>query len=114
MDKWKGCIVEESLEDNRVMNGIEVVKVRITEEENPKDRWHIYNSLLSEEEINKVHPFLKQSWYMHFWKDKKMLVLFRGNKFILDIEKKETWTPAIEYGLSINIPKEQLDFETEF
>jgi hypothetical protein len=114
MDKWKGCIVEESLNDNRVLNNIEIIKVIITQEEKPEKRWHIYNSLLSEEEIKKIHSHLKQSWYMHFWKDNKMMVLFKGKRFILDIKDKNTWKEAIGYGLSIGIPKEQLDFEIGF
>jgi len=114
MEKWKGCIVEESLDDNRVLNNIEVIKVKITSEEEQERRWHIYNSLLSEEEIKKIHQHLKQSWYMHFWKDNKMIVLFKEKRFILDVNNKSTWKEAIDYGLSINIPREQLDFEMEF
>jgi len=114
MTKWKGCIVEESLTDNRILNNIEIIKVRITKEQESEKRWHIYNSLLTEEEINKIHLLLKQGWYMHFWKDNKMIVLFKRKKFILDINNKSTWKQAIDYGLSINIPKEQLDFEMEF
>lgn len=41
MNKWKGSIVEESLNDNRVLNNLEVIKVRITSEDNPSERWHI-------------------------------------------------------------------------
>ena len=36
MQKWKGCIVEESLDDNRVLNNIEVVKIKISSEEDPE------------------------------------------------------------------------------
>lgn len=114
MKKWKGCIVEESLDDNLVLNDLEIVKVRITSEENPKDRWHIYNALVSEKGIEKIHIHLRQSWYVHFWKDGKMIILFKGKKFIADAINKSTWNNAIEYGLSINIPKEQLDFLIEF
>jgi hypothetical protein len=51
---------------------------------------------------------------VHFWKENKMIVLFKGKKFILDIKDKASWKEAIEYGLSIGIPSEQLDFEREF
>ena len=51
---------------------------------------------------------------MHFWKENKMRVLFKGRKFVLDIDNKKSYKSAIDYGLSINIPKEQLDFEIEF
>ena len=114
MQKWKGCIVEESLDDNRVLNNIEVVKIKISSEEDPEKRWHIYNSLLSESEIDNIHVHLKQGWYMHFWKENKMRVLFKGRKFVLDIDNKKSYKSAIDYGLSINIPRKQLDFEIEF
>jgi hypothetical protein len=114
MNKWKGCIVEESLNDNRVLNNLEVVRLRITPEKESEKRWHIYNSLISESEIERIRPHLKQGWYMHFWKENKMIVLFKGKKFILNAKDKSTWKNAIDYGLSISIPREQLDFVMEF
>ena len=51
---------------------------------------------------------------MHFWRDNRMIVLFKKKRFTLDIENKNTWKEAIDYGLSIGIPREQLDFEMEF
>ena len=112
--KWKGCIVEESLEDNRILNEIEIVKVRITIEEEREKRWHLYNVLLSEKEIEKIHLLLKKGWYIHFWKDDRIMVLFKDKKFSLDANDKSTWKEAITYGLSIKIPREQLDFLSEF
>ncbi len=61
MAEYKGCIVEESIDDNRVLNNLKTVKIRITDEDDPEKRWHIYDSLVSEEEINKLHEHLKQS-----------------------------------------------------
>ena len=112
--EYKGCIVEESLDDNRVLNNLKVVKIRITDEEKPEDRWHIYDSLLSEDKIDDLHKHLRQGWYMHFWGNGKIIILFKGKKFEFDLDDKESWKPALDYGLSINIPEEQLDFEMEF
>lgn len=112
--KWKGCVVEESLEDNRILNDIEIVKVRITPDDAAEERWHIYNVLLSESDIDIVHHNLKQAWFMHFWKDNKMVVLFKDRKFDIDAKDKKTWKDVIEYGLSLGIPREQLSFEKEF
>jgi len=47
---------------------------------------------------------------MHFWKDKDVIAVFEGKKFAFNYDDKSSWTPAVEYGLSIGIPKEQLDF----
>ncbi len=112
--KFKGCIVEESLEDNRILNGIEILRVRITNEEKSSERWHIYDSLLTEEQIDSVHSFLKQGWYAHFWNNKMIIILFKSKKFEFDINDKNKWNPAVEYGLSIGIPRQQLDFQLEF
>lgn len=114
MSKWKGCIVEESLEDNRILNKIEIVKIKITSEDATEERWHIYNVLLSEEDIDLVHHNLKQAWYLHLWRDNRMIILFKDRKFDVDADNKKTWKEAIEYGLSLGIPKEQLDFLKEF
>ena len=111
--EYKGCIVEESLDDNRVLNNLKVVKIRITDEEKPEDRWHIYDSLLSEDKIDDLHKHLRQGWYMHFWQDRDVIVLFKDKKFKLNYDDKSTWKSAVEYGLSIGIPKEQLDFVLE-
>lgn len=114
MEKFKGCIVEESLEDNRILNNIKIIKVRITREEEASERWHIYNSILTEEDIEKVHKSLKDGWYMHFWKGNKIIVLFKRRKFIINLKDKESRKEAVNYGQSLGIPKEQLDFEIEF
>lgn len=114
MEKWKGCIVEESLEDNRILNNLEIIKVRITSEQNPAEKWHIYNALLSEKEIKVMHQHLRRGWYMHFWKDAKIIVLFKDKRFLLDAKNKKTWQEAINYGLSVSISPEQLDFLIEF
>ncbi|MFH1500922.1 MAG: hypothetical protein ABIE22_03160 [archaeon] len=110
--KWKGCIVKESLEDSSILDKLETLKIR--EDSDEESSWHIYDSLVTESEINEIHKQLKQSWYVHFWKDGEMIVLFKGKKFKVDPNNKETWKEAINYGLSINIPLEQLDFLMEF
>ena len=114
MNEYKGCIVEESLTDNRILNNLKVVKIRITSEENADDRWHIYDSIVSKDEIDKFYEHLKQGWYMHFWKGNEMIILFKGKKFVVDVDDKDTWKDAIDYGLFIDIPKEQLDFVRGF
>jgi hypothetical protein len=77
------------IESSGFDDNLEVVRLRITPEKESKKRWHIYNSLISESEIEKIRPHLKQGWYMHFWKENKMIVLFKGKKFILNAKDKE-------------------------
>jgi len=39
---FTGIIVEESLEDDRILNDFEIVSVKISKEDEPENRWHLY------------------------------------------------------------------------
>ncbi len=67
---------------------------------------------ISQEEIEKLQKYLKREggWYMHFWKGKNVKVVFRDKIFEINSDDKETWKDAVAYGLSVGVPKEQLDF----
>lgn len=108
--EYKGIIVEESLDDSRIINDLEIIKIEISKEEKPEDRWHIYTIKVSKEDINTLAKNIKKGWYMHFWKDRKVIAIFKDKKFEFNFDDKSTWKPVIEYGLSIGIPQEQLDF----
>ena len=108
---YKGIIVEESLEDNRVLNGLNFLDVKIINAESPADRWHIFTVSVSIEEIRKLQAHLKMGpWYMHFWNRDTVLAVFAERIFEFSANDKTTWLPAIEYGLTLRIPREQLDF----
>jgi len=109
-NEYKGIIVEESLEDNRILNDLEIVKIKITNEENPSERWHLYTVKVSKQDIEKLSKTIKQKWYIHFWKGKDVIVIFKDKKFEFNFDNKPAWEPAVKYGLSLGIPKEQLDF----
>jgi len=110
-----GCIVEESIDDNRELNGLQVIEIKITGEPDPANRWHIYKVVVDKAEIEKIWHHLKEGWYMHFWKSDRqnMTIYFKGKKFEIMIGYRSTWTAAVEYGKSVGIPEEQLDFEIE-
>ncbi|MEK6898672.1 MAG: hypothetical protein AABW79_01075 [Nanoarchaeota archaeon] len=114
MKKWKGSVIEESLDDNRIINNLKIIKLKITNDKKPKDRWHIYYVLISKNQIKNIQAHLKNKWYAHFWSRDKIIVLFKSKKFILNAKNKATWVDAIKYGISIGIPEEQLDFLIEF
>ena len=108
--EYKGMIVEESLEDNRILNGLRVVDFEISDDDNPADRWRVYTVLASDEDIEKLSNSIKSRWYMHFWNERNIVVIFRDKKFEFNYDDKSTWKDVTEYGLSIGIPEEQLDF----
>jgi len=47
---------------------------------------------------------------MHFWRGREVIAIFQGKKFEFNYDDKSSWASAVEHGLSIGIPKEQLDF----
>ncbi|MFH1710796.1 MAG: hypothetical protein ABH840_00625 [Nanoarchaeota archaeon] len=106
MNEYKGIIIEESLENNLIINELKIIKVQISE----KLKWHMYDVLVDESDIQKLSELIKPKWYMHLWKDKKVIVIFKNKEFELDYDNKDSWDSAIKYGLSLGIPLEQLDF----
>jgi hypothetical protein len=107
---YKGVIVEESLIDNRAINNFKIIRFRISQAENPADRWHLYTVMITGDELDGLAPNIKPKWYMHFWSGRNVVVIFQGKKFEFDYDDKAACAPAVEYGLAIGIPKEQLDF----
>ena len=110
MEEYKGIIVEESLEDNRILNDFKIIDFRISKEENPADRWHLYTVQVSKEKIVRLSKNIKPRWYMHFWKNRNVIAIFKDKKFEFNFDDKSTWKPVVGYGLSLGIPEEQLDF----
>ena len=111
---YQGTIVEESLLDNRYINNLTVLAVRISGTEDPKDRWHLYKVSIAEDAIAALaHQLKPQKWYMHFWNGDDVIAVFPAKTFRFKHSDRVTWQPAIDYGKSLNIPEEQLDFLVE-
>ena len=117
--RWKGVIISEGLEEPSLLNGFDVYRARISKRDQPiddrghKERWHLYWVRATDKQIEALSSQIKDGWYAHFWKDKKKLVaVFRGKKFEFKSRDKSTWNEAVEYGKSVGIPEEQLDFPT--
>ncbi len=115
MNQYTGTIIEESLVDNRILNDFEIISVRITDDENPLERWHLYKVKSTKENPLKLSSNLKQGiWYAHFWdENKNIIAIFRDKVFEFNYDDKSSWTPAVECGKSLGIPDEQLDFIIE-
>ncbi len=112
-NEYKGTIVEESLLDNRILTGMEIIGHRISKDENPIDRWHLYTVKISKDDIEKLSGSIKNKWYMHFWNGREIIAIFKNKTFQFNYDDKTTWNEAVDYGLSLGIPREQLDFLIE-
>ena len=108
---YTGIVVEESIDDNRILNYLNITKVEISKDKNPEDRWHMYWVEASEKDIKSVAKHIKRGkWYMHFWKGNEGIVVFKDKTFSFNYKDKITWKEAVDYGLSLGIPRKQLDF----
>lgn len=107
---YTGIIVEESLDDNRILNGLHINKIHISNSSDPADRWHLYEINNSKEEIQALSQHILEGWYMHFWAGTNITAVFRGRTFEFNYENKGTWADVLKYGLSLGIPEYQLDF----
>ena len=108
--EFKGIIIEESLTDNRILNELEIEEFKITKEENPSERWHMYTVKVSKQDIENLSKNIKDKWYMHFWKGREVIAIFKDKQFKFNFDNKKEWAPVVDYGISIGILKEQLDF----
>jgi hypothetical protein len=112
--EYIGTIVEESLEDNRMLNKLNIISVRISGDEDPAARWHLYRVRVFEQEIHDLSKKVKVGWYMHFWDETESgAVVFRNKIYRINFKDKATWSEAVLHGKSVGIPNEQLDFLIE-
>ena len=109
---YKGAIVGESLEDKSILKDFKVLDISVTEDLNPEDRWHIYKVEVNQDQLEKLSKIIKpQKWYAHFWdENKNIIAVFRDKIFTFNYDDKESWGQIVQYGISVGIPKEQLDF----
>lgn len=77
--------------------------------------WKIYGIEVEDQKLDEfiaqIQKNLKtdQSWYFHFYNDKELVVVFK-NKIFKVTPHISSWSPIIDYGNELSIPKEQLDF----
>lgn len=110
-----GAIIEESLEDKNILKGFHVTHTSVTDDIDPNDRWHIHTVESDKNKLFELSRVLKpEKYYAHFWnKQKQVIVVFHQRIFEFNYDNKDEWVPAIEYGLSVGIPRDQLDFLIE-
>ena len=108
--KYRGIIIEESLNDNRILNNMAILKMHISGNEQKSDRWHLFEVEIEEEYIETVSNQIFDGWYAHFWHGTDIIAIFANKKMRFNYLDKKTWNDVLEYGRKLNIPEEQLDF----
>jgi len=99
--------VRESLEDEGVLGRITVLSEREDED------WHILSVEISPADVGALSSAIKPGWYMHFWSAEDMIIIFKDKIFNARLGDEQSFLSAIEYGKSVGIAPEQLDFVVE-
>jgi hypothetical protein len=104
----KGTIVENSLADKSVLDSLHIMRTWSDED------WILHDVVVGEEHIKLIQKALCDGpWYVHFWEGDDITVVYKNRVFTIKKLDTSTWKEAIEYGASLGIPEEQLDFLTD-
>lgn len=109
---YHGVIIEEAIDDNRLINTLKIEKVHITGHKKRSDRRHCYQVKISIDQIQSLSNHVNEDWYLYFWKDNEIIVLFHEKQFTFDYLNKDTWTEVLAYAHSIGLDDDDMDFNT--
>ena len=101
---YKGIIIQESLEDKNLVKKMQILDTKVA------GTWTIHTILISKSDIEGLAPYIKQGWYAHFWHGGEIIAIFKDKIFKFKHNEPNSWREAIGYGISIGIPRKQLDF----
>lgn len=104
---YYGTIIENSLADKSILQRLVVNKTWSA------GTWTLHQITASKDTIPELqHALADGPWYIHLWQDDKenITVIFKEKIFSIQKSDQNSWKQAIDYGVSIGIPKEQLDF----
>jgi len=123
MQDFKGVIIEESLEDKRVLKKVRITGTRVSQvTESHKTpwltRWTLHSVVVSADNADMIAEEVSRSldrghggsWYVDFRNDGVHFVIFSGKTFKVDTGNKQQYEEARRYGRSLGIPEPQLDF----
>lgn len=118
---YKGVIIEESLNDNSIINELEIVDTYIgrttAREATPwLEQWTLQTVIIPEEKIehyaNELSKLIDKkhidSWYCDFRNNQNHYVIYSDKVFKLDRSNKKEYEAMRNYGVNIGIPQEQL------
>ena len=107
--KYHGIIVDASLKEKSLLEELKIIGQKRTKD----GEWVLYKIEIDPEDINQTIESLQENlldgFYLHLYRQNELIVVFPERVFRINTEKP-TWIEAIEYGKSLGIPEEQLDF----
>jgi len=108
MEEYHGIIVDVSQKDKSIFNRLKILGQKEDE------GWILYKIGVKKEDIEQIIKQLQENmvegtFYFHLYKDEEFIIVFKEKIFRIKIDKS-TWKEVFEYGKTLNIPEEQLDF----
>lgn len=106
-----GIVIEQSLADPAFAETLDVSYRK----RDPNGSWVFLLVRIAPEQLSTDLERIRQAiardepWYAHFFSDDRLAVVFTDAVFELSTDPA-SWSPAIEHGLALGIPREQLDF----
>lgn len=121
---FKGVIIKESLENKDILKHLKILKTKvekvIQKHKTPWiKQWTLYTVEISENQADAMAKKLsraldsKHNWYADFKNDKIHYIIFYNHVFKIDRTNKKQYNKAKEYGISLGIPKYQVDFHPD-
>ncbi|MBN2015836.1 hypothetical protein JW766_03305 [Candidatus Dojkabacteria bacterium] len=119
-ERFTGVIIKESLKSDNVLNYVKIVKEEVSKDNNPETNggyptWHLLYVEFFRPQLEDVLGCLKKDlkgkdWYADFKGRKDHHIIFCGRVFRCILGKRDSYKKAIQYGLKVGVPTEQLDF----
>lgn len=110
MSEYHGILVEEGLKDKSILNKMSILGKRVADVD-----FTLLRVGVEEENIKEIIGLVQKNlvtepvYYAHFYRDGRLIVIFPERIFKITPDRS-TWKEAVEYGKSVGIPEEQLDF----
>ena len=103
-------IVDKSLKDVTALKRFEILS------QTTDGGWILYKLAVRENNLTGTIKFIQENmyegnWYFHAYNEdgSKLAIVFKDKAFRTDNDPKH-WNTAINYGVSLGTPREQLDF----
>jgi hypothetical protein len=124
MEKFRGVIIEESLEDKKIFGLAHIISTKIEKVvEKHKTpwlkQWTLHTVEIEPKDTDRVAEILamdlekEHSWYADFKNSKYHYIIFKNKIFYINRTSKEQYDQAKNYGVSLGIPEYQVDFHPE-
>lgn len=118
---YRGVIIEESLENKDILKDVNISETKIEEvvEEHKTPwikQWTLHTVEIPENQAEDVAEKIskaldsKHNWYADLKNDTHHYLIFRDKIFYIDQKSKAQYDEAKRYGISLGIPKYQVDF----